>query len=55
MSSPSGIVTRVMMISTKRLVSRVCIRPAGERQQRLAGAGWAQHRDEVDFRIHQQV
>src|SRR5437762_2406515 len=27
----------------------------GERQQRLAGAGWPQHRDEVDFRIHQQV
>src|SRR2546429_462052 len=27
----------------------------GERQQRLAGAGWPEHRDEVDFRIHQQV
>ena len=27
-SSPRGMVTRVMMISTKRLVSRVCMRPA---------------------------
>ena len=28
MSSPSGIVTRVMMISLKRFVSSVCVRPA---------------------------
>jgi hypothetical protein len=27
----------------------------GERQQRLAGAGLAEQRDEVDVRVHQQV
>ena len=44
MSSPSGIVTRVMMISLKRFVVERLREPGGEREQRLAGAGRTQDR-----------
>ena len=43
------------MISLKRLVSSVCARPGGQRQQRLAGARRAEDGHEVDVRVEQQV
>ncbi len=55
MSSPRGMVTRVMMISLKRLWSRVCASPAARVSSVLPVAGRTQHGDEIDFRIHQQV
>jgi hypothetical protein len=55
MSSPTGTVTRVMMISAKSLVSSGLRQGGGQRQQRLAGAGLTEQGDEVDLRIHQQV
>ena len=55
MSSPTGTVTRVMMISEKSLVSSVCVSAGSQRQQGLAGAGLAEQGDEIDLRIHQQV
>ena len=55
MSSPTGTVARVTMISEKRLVSSVCDKPGRECEQRLAGSRLADQRDEVAFGIHQQV
>ena len=55
MSSPTGTVARVMMISAKRLWSSVCASPAASVEQGLAGAGLAEQGDEVDLRVHQQV
>jgi len=54
MSSPTGTVTRVMMIQSKSCARASASGPR-EREQRLAGAGLADQRDEVDVGVHQHV
>ena len=55
MSSPSGIVTRVMMISAKRFDSSVCMSPAASVSSVLPVPAGPEDGDEVDLRIHEQV
>ena len=43
------------MISTKRLRSRVCARPAASASSVLPLPAGPEQRDEIDLRIHQQI